>query len=440
VNRAAEIVVLSDNPYDEVPYPSMPIDWSAPERLALASLLHGGPRPSLDRYRVLELGCGDGGNLLPLAYYRRHASFVGVDGSRAALGLAHARAAELGLGPERLQLIHADFADIAAHVEGMFDFILAHGILSWIPDPLRDGLLAFCGQRLRPGGLLYLNYNARPGWNVRGMVRELLLAETAMAGPLPARARRAQELAGQLAAGLQAGDDHPYSRLMEREFSFVRDSHMGYIAHEFLAEHNQAYWRRTFLALAAGHGLSYVADADFNYPSGRVSPDLPSQLAALGVAAMPVDDTVDLLSYRQLHSPIFTRAPWAPRPPADDALGDLLMAACLDPLPPIPDKPPTFRHPGGLEVEAKDEAMRAALERLRTAWPRAIAVHDLFPGATAPWPDLRLLHHHGLIELRLIEPGDFPAPAGPLHERETAWGQQHRTSPWHTRDLPSGAA
>ena len=42
------------NPYDELPYFAYPIEWTAPERLALASLLHGGPRLSLDSYRVLE--------------------------------------------------------------------------------------------------------------------------------------------------------------------------------------------------------------------------------------------------------------------------------------------------------------------------------------------------------------------------------------------------
>jgi hypothetical protein len=328
-------------------------------------------------------------------------------------------------------------------VEGTFDFILAHGVLSWIPDPLRDALLTFGGQRLRPGGLLYLNYNARPGWNVRGMVRELLRAETASAGALPARARRARELAAQLAAGLEAGDDHPYARLLEREFRFVCDSHLGYVAHEFLAAHNQAYWQRDFLALAAHHGLTYIAEADFNAPSGRVGADLPSRLAALGLGAMPVEDTVDLLCYRQLHSPIFTAGRWAPAPlrADDDELGSLLVAACLDALPATTEGSPTFRHPNGLEVVAKDGVMRDAFERLRARWPRGIAVRDLFAGHPAAISDLRLLHHHGLVELRLIEPGDFATPAGPLNEREASWGQPHVTSPWHTREQrPSGHA
>ena len=48
---------ISPNPYDELPYLAFPIEWTAPEHLALASLLHDGPRVSLERYRVLELGC-----------------------------------------------------------------------------------------------------------------------------------------------------------------------------------------------------------------------------------------------------------------------------------------------------------------------------------------------------------------------------------------------
>ena len=87
----------STNSYDELPYKSYPIEWTAPERLALASMLHGGPRPPLDSYRVLELGCGIGGNLLPLAYYRRNAAFVGIDGANSQIAVAESRKASLGI-------------------------------------------------------------------------------------------------------------------------------------------------------------------------------------------------------------------------------------------------------------------------------------------------------------------------------------------------------
>src|SRR5262249_26481110 len=102
--------------YDELPYQCYPIVLTAPERLRLASVLDGGPRTPLDAYRVLELGCGNGANLLPLAYYRRNATFVGLDGARSQIAVAQARKAALGLS--NLQFIHADFLDASRRLSG----------------------------------------------------------------------------------------------------------------------------------------------------------------------------------------------------------------------------------------------------------------------------------------------------------------------------------
>src|SRR5438132_852745 len=138
---------MKSNPYNDVPYRSTAIEWSAPETLALVSLLHGGPRVGLDAYRCLELGCGDGGNLLPLAYYRPQGSFVGIDGADHAVGLAERRRVELGLG--NMQFVLSDFESLSTEVVGSFDFIVAHGVFSWIPLAVRDKLLALSSRHLR---------------------------------------------------------------------------------------------------------------------------------------------------------------------------------------------------------------------------------------------------------------------------------------------------
>jgi SAM-dependent methyltransferase len=419
------------DPYDELPYRSLPIEWTAPERLALASLLHGGPRHSLDSYRVLELGCGNGANLLPLAYYRRRAEFVGVDGSQGAIAIAETRRAELELA--NLELVHSSFLRASEKISGVFDFIIAHGIFSWVPEQTRDALFALCASRLRRGGLLYLNYNTKPGWNVRGMVRDMLLANTAGVTSLERRVALAQDVAAKLAASLEAAGDHPYTRLLENEFRFVRDSDRSYVAHEFLAADNHAYWRREFVALARRYGFEHVADADFNYSSGRIPADLPRQIAEAGLLGQPADDTVDLLSYRQLHSPILTLGPWARQPASEQELAGLVVASCLTSSHPDVSDTRMFRHPNGFEVEAKQEGMRAALERLRALWPRGMTASALFPADGLLMDDLRLLHAHGLIELRLWEPGDDAPPPGPLNEQERRW-TGYWTTPYHTRE------
>jgi SAM-dependent methyltransferase len=107
------------NTYDEFPYCAYPIAWTAPERLALASLLHGEPRLPLDRYRVLELGCANGANLLPMAWYRRHGEFTGLDGSVRQIALANDNKEKPGL--TNLRFVHGDFRSAINHLEGPFD-------------------------------------------------------------------------------------------------------------------------------------------------------------------------------------------------------------------------------------------------------------------------------------------------------------------------------
>ncbi len=420
---------ISSNPYDELPYTSSPIDWSALERLAVVSLLHGGPRPPLDVYRVLELGCGNGANLLPLAFYRRHATFVAVDGADSQIQIAGVRATALGLA--NIEFIHADFREAADAISGQFDFVIAHGILSWVPDEVRDALLELCAQSVRPGGLLYMNYNTRPGWNVRGLVREFLLAQTAAETNLRVRAQLAQEVAGKVVSAM-TDLEQPYSRLLANEFRFVCEGNITWVAHEFLSPDNHPYWRSEFLELVGRYGFEYVADADFNYSSGRIPEDLPARLELERITGRSIEDTIDLLCYRQLHSPILTLGPFNKNLPGLTEFGNLFVASCLERCPSSDENGTVkFRHPSGYEVEAKENFMQEAFMKLHTQWPRGSRVAETFPLTAEVVEDLRLLQRNGLIELRCIEPGDFGIDGEPLNRLELEWGGYY-TTPYHT--------
>jgi SAM-dependent methyltransferase len=419
------------NPYDELPYRATPIEWTAPERLALASLLHGGPRVDIHAaHRVLELGCADGANLLPMAYYRRHASFVGVDGARTQTDLATARAAELGLS--NVAFVHADFTTADACLAGQFDFIVVHGVFSWIPPAGRDALLQLCARRLRPGGLLYLNYNAKPGWNVRGMVREFLLAQTADLPGLRARAEAARSVCHRLIEAM-GGEEHAYRRLMLNELRLVRDGDPSYVAHEYLAPDNHAYWHSELLALVGAHGLAYVADADFDQPWARLDDDFTAWLHREQVRGQGLEDTVDLLLYRQLRSPILTQAPLVHREAQAHELAALHIASQLAPLhDPAGPLPMMFGHPSGYEVEVSEAQVRDALVRLAPCWPRGLRVDEAFTSVPAVTDDLRLLQRNGLVTLRYDEPADCSVSGTALNRLEAAWSG-YQTAPDHGR-------
>jgi SAM-dependent methyltransferase len=391
-------MTLARTPYDEYPYRSYPIEWSAPERLAVTSLLHGGPRLSIQHpYRVLEIGCGDGSNLVPMAAGRPHAAFVGVD--NAAVPLAAARARAEASGARNVTFVLADIRSAGDVLEGEFDIILAHGVFSWVPPETRDALLALCASRLRPGGLVYLNYNARPGWNVRGLVRDYLLAATETVADLTTRTTRARELAAAMADRLDGGE-HPYSQLMANEFRFVVSTDPSHTAHEYLAPDYHCYTRREFMDLAATCGLAYVADADFNYPSGRLPEQLPSILAELPLDQRLHAATADLLCYRQLHSPILTHAAWITTPPETSELADLVIASTLQPQ--ATDDTAAgrlFVHPSGVEVRTSSEEIAAALTSSSQAGGSARRLRDLFADVAVVIDDVRLLHRNGMIEL-----------------------------------------
>src|SRR5690606_26802640 len=157
--------------YDIVDYPGWVRPQCHPSRLAAIARLHGIAAASPTHCRYLEVGCGDGANLLPLALAFPRARFVGIDLSTTAIARAERMRARLGL--ENLEL---RVADIAACDPGAdpFDYIVAHGFYSWVPAPVRDALLALCRDRLGAGGIAYVSYNALPGCHFRSIIRDML--------------------------------------------------------------------------------------------------------------------------------------------------------------------------------------------------------------------------------------------------------------------------
>jgi SAM-dependent methyltransferase len=418
------------NPYDEFPYGAYPISWTAPERLALASLLHGGPRLNLDHYRVLELGCANGANLLPMAWYRRHADFTGLDASARQLALADDARQQLGLS--NLQFVHGDFASAADRLDGPYDIIMAHGVFSWVTDGQRDAMLELCASKLAPNGLLYQNYNAMPGWKVRGMVRDYLMKMTARVPGLKARAEMCKTISAAIVLPLQQ-EQHPFTRLMCNEFQLVVNQETSYIAHEYLSPENRAYWRDEFFSLLGQYGFAYVADADFNCASNRITTEVAGHFSGTGLTDIDPGDVADLICYRQMQSPVLTRAPLQRQACSKTEFAELYMASSLVPAEDETGENPSFKHASGQEIETCNSSIHQALLKLQTLWPRGLRIRELFDDIDDVREDIELLLRYQLIELRCIEPGDFEPSPQPLNTLEQSL-RKISTTPWHSTD------
>ena len=70
---------VKQDPYDILPYPCFPYPQTHPNRLAVMGILHGMSPASVESCRVLEIGCSEGANLIPMAYAIPGSEFVGFD-------------------------------------------------------------------------------------------------------------------------------------------------------------------------------------------------------------------------------------------------------------------------------------------------------------------------------------------------------------------------
>jgi SAM-dependent methyltransferase len=158
--------------YDQVPYPSLAHVQTHPDRLATIAALFGLQTAPVERCRVLELGCGDGMNLISMAHGLPQSEFFGIDSAGRAIAEGNQTIDDLSLDNVRLQQL--DLMKFAAN-DVAFDYIIAHGLYSWVPDPVRDRILAICSECLSQNGIAYVSYNTYPGGHIRDMVREMML-------------------------------------------------------------------------------------------------------------------------------------------------------------------------------------------------------------------------------------------------------------------------
>jgi SAM-dependent methyltransferase len=158
------------NVYDSVPYPSFAFRQTHPDRLRVVGTLFGMNPPNVEHCRVLEIACGNGGNLIPTAFGLPNSQFVGVDLAAKPVEMARERITRLEL--KNIRLEQADLMDIGPDF-GEFDYIIAHGVFAWVPERVQEKILAICKANLSRNGVAFVSYNTNPAGHVRQMVREM---------------------------------------------------------------------------------------------------------------------------------------------------------------------------------------------------------------------------------------------------------------------------
>jgi SAM-dependent methyltransferase len=245
---------VAENTYDSIPYPTFPRLATHPDRMAAVALLFGMEPAPVDRCSVLEIGCGNAGNLLPMAYALPRSRFLGIDLAEGPIALALADIRALGL--RNIEVAARDLRDLGPEA-GEFDYVIAHGVYSWVPEDVRDGLLALCRQRLAPSGVALVSYNLYPGRHIRQMLREMLFQHTHGEAPQQ-RVDHARWFLEWLNKSCLA--PAAFRKLIEEDVATMLAYTDGGLAHDDLSEVNYPLYFRDFMAHAATHGLQYLGD------------------------------------------------------------------------------------------------------------------------------------------------------------------------------------
>jgi SAM-dependent methyltransferase len=211
-----------------------------PTWLATASVLLGHRPPDLTKpFRYADLGCAHAFTALTVAATCPHAEVWGFDFNPAHIENARELAARAGLS--NVHFVETSFAQLADQpVSALpeFDFIVSHGLLSWISPENRARLIEVIGQRLRPGGLAYLSYNVTTGWSGMLPLRALMHM---LSDASPERSDLAVPgILDYLDRLKSAGAMFfPAQPAVEARMTEVRKQDARYIAHEFLNQHWQ---------------------------------------------------------------------------------------------------------------------------------------------------------------------------------------------------------
>jgi methyltransferase-like protein len=384
---------MAPSTYDQIPYPTYPRPQTHPDRLAAVGKLFGMEPAPVAHCRVLEIGCGDGGNLIPMADGLPESNFVGIDAAKQPIAAGSRVAA--GMDLTNLELHALDLRAIG-HL-GQFDYIVAHGVYSWVPLEVRDGLLTVCREHLAPEGIAFVSYNALPGGHLRQMLREMALYRTAGAKTIDERISQAREFLESLRQGPLLSPE--WQALQEQEIAELLDRDDGSLYHDEFGEYNQRFYFHQFAAAAGQHGLQYLGEAE---PHEMFDPT--DALADFDGDILEREQLLDFRKARRFRQTLLCHAGRTlRRETSPSQMPDFLFSA-----PATWPEDDQIEGAHGIRITTGDEAAVRVAVALGDMYPLPIPFDDLVPYAGNPEILERVLYEMVTVGFANLHVYDFP--------------------------------
>lgn len=395
--------------YDTILYPTHADPKTHPDRLATLGTLFGMEPPSVEKCRLLEIGCGDASNLIAMACALPESKFVGIDLATRPIEIGRKMADDLGLKNIALHTLDLQDLDDAC---GTFDYITAHGVYSWVPAEVRDALLARIQARLAPHGIAYVSYNLYPGGYVFRMFREMMLFHTR---EIEEPAKRAQQARAFLHFLLEAQpEDSTYRQMIQDFLDRFAGAPDAFLLHDVLAGIYESFSLIDFADHAARHDLQYLADADYFSMQVRKFPEATmAVLRQLDSTPLVQEQYLDFVVQRSFRRSLLCHdeVPMQRRQAPEQMPAFLFSAPIREATPETNEDLPLFKGVRG-QIRTSHAMTQAVCRHLGEVWPYRVSFDELLEiarahhdGDTAELLGAMLLNFYadGFIHLHRIE-------------------------------------
>jgi len=362
--------------YESVPYPHNYYAQTHLDRLAVTAIMAGIAPENPEKSRVLEIGCGSGGNLLPMAEQFPQSQFSGIDLSPRQIELGMQCLRETGLA--NVELRSRDILDFPRNA-GEFDFIIAHGVYSWVPAVVRDKLLTICREHLSPAGLAFISLNTYPGWKFRELARDLMMFHNRGVDDPAMLVPRGRDILFMMAE--HTIDAGKYREALRSNYRGLQNVPENFILHDHLEPVNEPRYFREFARDFEGHGLSYVGDSATDYdPWIKISPTMRETFQQMAADPLDQEQYLDFLVGRVFRWTVLCRSEAAQSVRRGDLLHEAYVAGDFteEPAGADPQGKPGFKIKSGLQqLLISDPRPLAVLRRIRRAWPMGLPFSEL---------------------------------------------------------------
>ena len=255
----ADIEALKDS-YDDFLYVSKAFANCSINSLIATARIYGLDPAPIKGARVLELGSSCGGNIIPQALYYPEATFTGIDLS--SVQIKHGNELIESMGLTNVTLLEKDIMDIDDDF-GTFDYIIVHGIWSWVPDSVKDKILSICNRNLSDRGIAYVSYNTYPGWKRLEQMRDIMLYSEKQCKSQSLQERTAYtknvlKLIGETMNMDQRSQEQSGYKI--DNINRVLQANDYYVGHEYLETFNDPVYVSEFIERAEHQGCVYIGD------------------------------------------------------------------------------------------------------------------------------------------------------------------------------------